>query len=478
MSDPHTGTVVLTAAAGTALILPLALLGRRLAGPRAGAITAWVAAIAPGLSTTLVNRGAGSEAVYTLLVISAVWLVVSGAGRDGWPRMIRFGGAGGLVGLAYLTRPEGLLMAVPLGLAVIVVALRSPTGPRSTRRSAAAGLVGVAVFGLPIAACIVPYAAYLHDHTGQWQLTAKTQDASIEAWHAVAAGDRETRDSIIYALDDTGLELGSGRFVAACAGPRDDPSGYAEIVSTNVGQLARAVAIPEQQGFLAWLLLPLPVVVIAGVRGLAATTVGADPAPARRGRAAGRHGAGLLRAAPVSRGHGRGGHRLRRRGPGRSTLALAAGPDRSDHGAARPVHGPGVPGSGGMVASVGPHRSAPHRRMARRPTPQPTDRIMTRSMVVEFYADRPTVAIPYADLDQIVAFARHYGARYLVVDWYTVVRLRPQLEPLRTADAGHGLRLVHELEAEGRLTRSSPSIRPRRARPAVGPSLVFVGDGA
>lgn len=41
----------------------------------------------------------------------------------------------------------------------------------------------------------------------------------------------------------------------------------------------------------------------------------------------------------------------------------------------------------------------------------PDDRVMTRSMVVEYYADRPTIAIPYADLDEIVDCARHYGAR-------------------------------------------------------------------
>ena len=59
LDDPHASTVVWTCISGTALILPLALLARRAAGPVAGATTAWVAALAPGLSTTLVNRGAG-----------------------------------------------------------------------------------------------------------------------------------------------------------------------------------------------------------------------------------------------------------------------------------------------------------------------------------------------------------------------------------------------------------------------------------
>src|SRR4029450_9936819 len=64
-----------------------------------------------------------------------------------------------------------------------------------------------------------------------------------------------------------------------------------------------------------------------------------------------------------------------------------------------------------------------------------------------------SMAIPYADLDHILTYGRYYGARYLVVDWYTAVRLRPQLEILRTVDEVPGLRLVHQLRSEGRTTR-------------------------
>jgi 4-amino-4-deoxy-L-arabinose transferase-like glycosyltransferase len=59
--DPHTGAVIVTWLAGAVLIVPLALLGRRLGGDRAGVAVAWVAALAPGLATTPAARGAGSE---------------------------------------------------------------------------------------------------------------------------------------------------------------------------------------------------------------------------------------------------------------------------------------------------------------------------------------------------------------------------------------------------------------------------------
>ena len=123
-------------------------------------------------------------------------------------------GAGVMVGLAYLTRPEGLFMAVPLGLAVLVLAARRPGQPARLRRldvrGIRAGAPLLAVFLLPIVVCIAPYVMYLHDNTGQWELSAKTQDASIEAWDAVARADREERDSVLYALDETGSSSSTG----------------------------------------------------------------------------------------------------------------------------------------------------------------------------------------------------------------------------------------------------------------------------
>jgi hypothetical protein len=88
-------------------VVPLALLGRRIAGPVAGVATAWVAALGPGLSTTLVNRGAGTEAEYTLLVVTATWLIVAPADRQGRARLWRASasGAAGGARLPHQTTP-------------------------------------------------------------------------------------------------------------------------------------------------------------------------------------------------------------------------------------------------------------------------------------------------------------------------------------------------------------------------------------
>jgi Dolichyl-phosphate-mannose-protein mannosyltransferase len=478
--DPHTGTVVLTCLASTALIVPLALLGRRIGGPGAGIATAWVAALGPGLSTTIVNRGAGSEAEYTLLVVGALWLVVSAADRGGRARAWRVFGAGALVGLAYLTRPEGLFMAIPLGVAVAVLAARRPGQPARLRRlefgriRTAAPLL--AIFVLPIVACIVPYATYLHDHTGKWQLSAKTQDASIEAWDAVARADRERRDSVLYALDETGLHFAAGRTSLATLA-REDPSGYLGIVRTNVDELATSIANPVTGQRLSWLLLPVPVWGLAvfgawrhrrsGVVRLL-LAVGALPvATALAFFVQPRYLIVAVALATPLVGAAIGALSV---GWRRTVMAgvialLALSSVQAFHSEA---------GGWWHPSDHSDQRAAGEWIAA---NTRPGDRVMTRSMVVEYYAERPTMAIPYASLDQILRYARHYGARYLVVDWYTAVRLRPQLTPLRLADRLPGLRLAHEVRAEGRTTRIFALDPPPPSVGPIGSSLGFVGDG-
>jgi 4-amino-4-deoxy-L-arabinose transferase-like glycosyltransferase len=479
-SDAHTGTVVLTCLSSTALIVTLALLGRRIAGPVGGIATAWVAALGPGLSTTLVNRGAGSEAEYTLLVVTALWLVVSAVDHAGRARAWRVLGAGLLVGLAYLTRPEGLFIALPLGVAVLVLAARRPGQPARLRRLDVQGLrTGaplLAVFLVPIVACIVPYAMYLHDNTGQWQLSAKTQDASIEAWHAVARADREVRDSVLYALDETGFEFAAGRSSLATLA-RDDPAGYLGIVRTNVGALATSIASPVTNQRLSWLLLPLPLWGLAvfgawhrrrsGVVRLL-LAVGALPvATALAFFVQPRYLIVAVALATPLVGAAIAALSTAWRRPVMLAVValLALSSVQAFHsGAAGWWH----PSDHSDQREAGEWIAANTR---------PGDRVMTRSMVVDYYADRPTMAIPYASMSEILRYGRHYGARYLVVDWYTAVRLRPQLEPLRTTDRLPGLRLAHEVRAEGRTTRIFAFDPPPPSEGPIGSSLGFVGDG-
>jgi 4-amino-4-deoxy-L-arabinose transferase-like glycosyltransferase len=467
--DPHTGTVVLTALCSTALILPLAGLARRIAGPVAGTTTAWVAAVAPAFSTTLVNRGAGSEAEYVLLVTSAVWCVVSAADARGKDRLVRAGGAGLLVGLAYLTRPEGLFFAVPVGLGILYLGLRE--------RHLRSALPVALCFAVPLMACIVPYTAFLYRHTGEVQLSAKTQDVSIEAWHAVAAGDRERRDSELWALDETGLRLANTDHRSLPALAADDPAGYAAILGVNVAQLAEELTFPDKGQVLAWLLLPAPLWLLVGVgawrfrRSWSTRLVAAAALlPATTALiffVQPRYLVVTTAFATVLVGAGAPSITRRWRGPvvgAALVLCLVSS-----------VAGFRSPGAGWWHPTEGLDQRRAGEWLAANTGPD--DRIMTRSMVVELYADRPAMALPYAEMKDIVDYARHHGARYVVVDWYSLVRLRPQLEPMAEPWFTHPeLDLVWMQRHEGRTTRIyalDPS--PPDGRP-MGVPLGFVGD--
>jgi hypothetical protein len=77
-----------------------------------------------------------------------------------------------------------------------------------------------------------------------------------------------------------------------------------------------------------------------------------------------------------------------------------------------------------------------------------------------------------------VDHARHDGARYIVADGFSVVRLRPQLEPMGVPGFSHPeLDLVWEERLDGRTTRIfAVEPAPPDGRP-MGPPPGFVGDG-
>jgi Dolichyl-phosphate-mannose-protein mannosyltransferase len=472
-TDPHLGTVWLTIVCGALLVIPLAALARRVAGRNAGIATAWIAALAPVASTTLTNRGAGSEAVYTLLIVTGLWCTVVAATTDR-PLVQAAGavGAGTTVALAYLTRPEALFIAVPFAVVLAAAVVREKPDIVTRARSL---VIAGACFGIPIALAIVPYAMYLHDNTGKWELTAKTQDASIEAWHAVARADREARDEVLYELDPETMEFVAGRS-SLTALAREDPSGYLGILHTNARMLGETVVVPETDRFLEWLLLPAPLWLLVGYgawrfrRSRTLWLIGATAAlPVLTALAFFVQPRYLVLPAALA------------------IVPLAAGlfalPRRIV-----PVAAAGVlalcllssvsafkgPGGWGHPADNTDQREAGEWIAA---NIDPDDRVMARGMVTEFYADRDTIAIPYADLDTILEYADYYGTQYIAIDSYTVRRLRPQLRPLMSEEELPGLRLVYQARAEGRRTRVwAVEPAPPHDRP-LGPSLGFTGDG-
>jgi 4-amino-4-deoxy-L-arabinose transferase-like glycosyltransferase len=98
---------------GTGIVIVVALIGRRVAGHRAGLVAAALAATYPAFVTR--DGSLHSETPYTLLVGAAVLAALWARER---PTAARFCVLGAIVGLTALTRSEGLLLLMLLAVPV------------------------------------------------------------------------------------------------------------------------------------------------------------------------------------------------------------------------------------------------------------------------------------------------------------------------------------------------------------------------
>lgn len=475
--DAHEAQVIVTIIAGTLLLLPLAGVARTVAGDSAGIAAAWAGALGTALIAEVANRGGGSEAPYTLLVMTALWVVTlirPGPIR----RTVAISGLAGLVtGLAYLARPEGLWFG---GAFAVAVGLRTVGGwrrlfrPVSTMgRAAASSLAFVVVLG----AVAAPYVSYLHDKTGDWKLTAKTQDASLAAWRAVAEGDRRARDEVLYDLDDTGLAFSAERYPLTQL-IKEDPAGYASLVAVNVRQLGYYLVVPDREFVWHWRLIPLPLLLAAlwaawkrrrDPTALLLMVTGLIPvATALAFFVLGRY---LVVTATVLYAF-----------VGIAYASIAPSWQRRAAWGSIALLGlsafAALWGPGGFLAP----REPLEQRMAGEWLEQNTSedtRLMARSQIVAFYSERRTVALPYASPAAIQRFGRHFGAEYLIADEFILWEWRPQLRYLFGPGPWKGLRLVHEEEHEGRVVRIFAfDPPPERSAERQIPTLAHAGDGS
>mgnify|MGYP001103582899 CR=1 FL=1 len=439
--------------------------------------TAWLSTTVGGLIALSIRGGAGSELPACALILASallVLVVLDPRARRGLPAVLAgLAGAGVLVGLAYLTRPESLFPGATVGaVALVLLARDTRRGGGTASRTATVVATAAVAFGLAVGAFVVPYVAYGHAHTGHWAVTSKTKDASIEAWRDVARNDRLARDQVLYEIQPDGVSLGPDtRPLTVLA--HEDPGGWLGIIGINALSIGRF--------YLLWQILPLfllvpalaklwatqrqrATVLLAAVaawplvtcllfftqsRYLMLTTATLIPFGCwglvdwtRRRSATGRRRAWWAIGAL-------------------SVLSLVVG--------AWPL----LPGS--------PNPERTEQRTAGRwiaaNTPEGA-RVMTRSFHVQAYGDRPVVALPYGDLDEVLAYARRMGVTYLVADETSIARRRPELDgPLlgqRTAPPG--LRLVHEFTERDRTVRifeldppAPPTDEPPRP-------LGYVGD--
>ncbi len=476
--DPLTGLVVVTIVTGTLALVPLAGVGRFLGGDRSGLAVAWVGALCPALATVASNQGGGSEGPYLLLVLSGLWLALLTTRRRGAAAWAGALGAGLCTGLAYLMRPEGIFFAVvfvpvvAVGALGGVAALRRRSG--ATRRWGAAAVL-VALFGVGLVACAGPYVDYLHTRTGSWQLTAKARDASLDAWRAVAEHDRRARDQIFYRLDADRESFVAGRYTLAEL-VRDDPAGYAGIVGVNLRTAAREIARPEFLPYPSWELLPLPLMLLGGwaawrrrrrapALAVLATAVVALAVPLGF-FVQPRYLAPTVAIACVFVGLGLTDLPVRWRRPALAVTVVLLAFSL-------------LAGLGGLHHFLNPREQVEHRvagEWLHDNTP-PGTRVMTRSLVVDYYADRVMIPMPYSSMSSLLHYARAHGVDYVVADEYQLRSQRPHFHRLFEPGPWPGLRVVWTDHQDGRLTRIFALDPPAEGDGGDAPSDVgFVGD--
>jgi hypothetical protein len=413
-----------------AVVIALVALAHRLwRDDRVTVAVAWLAGMTAGLGPVFFRASSGSEAPSLALLLAAALAALRAVDGRGPTRPTARARApwlvatGLLVGLAYLARPEALLpgLLVGLGTAGWVARRSRPPDdlPPSPAARARAAVVPLGAFGLGVTVLVAPYVAYLHSHTGSWELTAKSQDVSIEAWRAVAENHRGERDEYLYALNPDGTLGGETSPLTTLAA--EHPREWLGIVGVNADKLVSFYLQPRWRWHwgLSWALLPAPLVAVAAV----------ELWRQRRHRGAWLvAGMGVVPAATclvfftqprylavptavltlfAAKGLVHWWQRLPRRRAGWLVATTVVVVGMAALTEARSL----LPG--GRTGDPVDQWAAGRWLAANTPADA---RVMTRSFHVQAYSERPVVALPVADLGATLGFARERGVSYLVPD--------------------------------------------------------------
>jgi hypothetical protein len=247
--DPEVASNIWYVLFGALLPLPIYALARRregFAGSQGGALlAAALAAFFPGLSSAVLGWGTMIEPLFVLLIATGVWL--SGRASDrAAPRAgegplqqaadpvsaLLHGATGLTFGLAYLTRPEGVVWLVSLAVWWLLVRVLRE-GLVGLRRLSTVVALGAAFLGFALVA--VPYVGYLHHHTGRWMLTGKVS-ITYEIGAAVEKGDAVLYDQVTGTLDRT---TGDTRWASSGQGGKGLLDRLREEPAAFVGRLGR-----------------------------------------------------------------------------------------------------------------------------------------------------------------------------------------------------------------------------------------------
>ena len=200
--DPELGTSVWYVLLGALVVLPVYGLARRIYGRPVARLAGILVALFPALSSAVLYWGTMTEPLFVFWIYCALWAAivaldaVASDARKWWAYAL----TGAFVSLAYLSRPEGIIWAAALGAFFILVWIKRRRLWRWRTLGQAAAYVGVFV------ALAVPYAVYMHAHTGKWMATGKLS-ITYDIGEAVLARDPVMYDQVTASLDPASGEI-------------------------------------------------------------------------------------------------------------------------------------------------------------------------------------------------------------------------------------------------------------------------------
>jgi len=195
--NPELGSSFWYVLLGALLVVPVYLLARRMYARRVAMLSAALVAVFSGLSSAVLYWGTMTEPLFILIIYCALWVAAIALEGD---KLWTYAVVGGLISLAYLSRPEGIVWLASLGAFFVLVWLLKRQS-WSWRR--------VACLGLYLGAFILvaaPYAIYLHGHTGKWMATGKLS-ITYDIGEAVLERDPVLYDKVTASLDSEGEVL-------------------------------------------------------------------------------------------------------------------------------------------------------------------------------------------------------------------------------------------------------------------------------
>jgi 4-amino-4-deoxy-L-arabinose transferase-like glycosyltransferase len=458
---------------GGLLLLPVFVVAQRTYGLQTAWLVTVLLAIFPALSISVLYWGTMIEPLYLCLTYGGLAALLVGLEDD---RLGMFAAAGVLFGLAYLTRPEGVVyFGVFLVFGLVWLARRMNL--RVLRAWCAVGW-----FVLSFVLLAAPYVWYLHTQTGHWMLTGKLN----VAWESF--GPMITHDPVAFDRLNNGLDA-SGREIYWLSPDRFQRSLLQTVMADPMDLVHRVVANARELkaqffgGGVFWYGL-LPLVVLALFK---------KPWDRRRLE----HEALLVAALVPLLAFLPFGILMRYFTPAFPVLLMWTARGALDLGVwlqdtlelsrGRPVSSgrlktmlewlPAgvvvlfflvmvpVVAWAGLSATFFGHKEVG--LWLRTHTP-PGAVVMVEELGIAVYADRRWVPSPHADWTRFIEYARAHDATHLVVDTYELTHVRPylafllktgtpELELEFSFEDSHGRTLVYYILPKLRTMRQNPS---------------------